>query len=411
MAATEQRPNPTQSGPPYWLLVVPLFSLSFLVFGEHLIVVPLSATISDATGLPPVKSGLLVAIYPLAAAFSAFVSAPFSDRWGRKKMLLILCMGFSLATLGFASSFSVFTVISFRIVTGLFGGPIFATILAFVGDSYTGRERTKVVTLIMLTFSIASISAVPAGAWLGDAFGWRTPFYLISASAFVCCILILPLRAVSTGAERGRIFDQYCELLALIRLGKVRKIFTLQFFMIIGLFGFFPHISVWLSTNYGFDATQIGLCYMQGGIGGIVGNTIAGYILKRGYRGHLIAFGSMTMCLFFIAATQEILPGSWVGLFFAGLMFGGSMRMPAFQLLLTELIPIHLRGRLMGLSMIVSHVTMGLGGIWSFPLLKIENDRLEGISLIGIIGCLTLLLVPYLVYVLKREIDRSKEKY
>ena len=406
-----QKPNRNHTRLSYWLSVIPLFSLSFLVFGEHLIVVPLSAAISAATGLPVVRSGLLVAIYPIAAAFSAFVSAPFSDRLGRKKMLLILCLGFSLATYGFALSSSITTIIALRIVTGFFGGPIFATILAFVGDSYRGRERTKIVTLVMLTFSIASILAVPVGSWLGDAFTWRVPFFAISAAAFLCFVFILFLKPVPTGAEKGRIWHQYIELLTLLRLSKVRKIFMLQFFMIIGLFGFFPHISVWLSTNYGFDSTRIGLCYMQGGIGGIAGNTIAGLILKRGYRGRLITFGSLIMCLFFIAATQEILPGDWVGVFFAGLMFGGSMRMPAFQLLLTELIPIYLRGRLMALSMIVSHMTMGLGGIWSLPLLEIVDGRLEGISTIGIIGCTSLFFIPYLMHVLNKEIAASKERY
>ena len=61
--------------------------------------------------------------------------------------------------------------------------------------------------------------------------------------------------------------------------------------------------------------------------------------------------------------------------------------------------------------MIVSNMTMGLGGIWSLPLLKIVDGRLEGISQIGIIGCTSLFVVPYLVHVLKREIARAGETY
>ncbi len=411
MTIVTRNSDQDQSKLHYWLFVIPLFLLSFFVITEHLIVVPLSNAISLATGLPAVRSGLLVAIYPLAAAFSAFVTAPFSDRLGRKKMLLILGLGFSLATLGFATSTSVVALIAFRVITGLFGGPIMATILAFVGDSYQGKERAQIVTIIMLTFSIASVFAVPMGAWIGDTFGWQMPFYVISAFGISCFVLITQLRPVSTGAEKGNILSQYTELLALLKLGKVRKIFTLQFFMIIGLFGFVPHISVWLSTNYGFDSTQIGFCYMQGGIGGIIGNTLAGYFMRNGNKERLIILGSMIMCVFLAFTTQDILPPSFTGFFFAGLMFGGSMRMPALQVVLTELIPIHLRGRLMALSMIVSNITMGLGGIWSLPFLKIENGRLEGMAMIGILGSASLLIVPYLVVVLKKEIEQSAESY
>jgi predicted MFS family arabinose efflux permease len=400
----------TQTNKSFWFFITPLFLMTFFVFGEHLIVVPLSASISKSTGLPLVKAGLLVAIYPLAAAFSAFLTAPFSDRLGRKAMIIILSLGFCLSTFGFANAKTVFTVLLFRVLCGICGGPVFACILAFIGDKFQGNERVRAITAMMLTFSTASILAVPMGSWLGDTFGWRMPFYLISVMVLVCCIMISQMKAIPTGAETGKILHQYLELIQLFNLAKVRKVFTLQFFMIIGLFGFVPNVSVWLNLNYGFDATQIGLCYMQGGIGGLIGNSIAGFFLQRGFKDRLIIIGSMIMAGFLILATREILPPIYVGSFFAGLMFGGSIRMPALQVILTELIPINLRGRFMSMSMIVSNLTMGLGGIWSIQILKVEAGRLEGMPLVGILGGASLMFVPYLVYLVRKELDKA-EKY
>ena len=222
--------------------------------------------------------------------------------------------------------------------------------------------------------------------------------------------MITQMETIPTGAETGKIWQQYVELVQLFTLAKVRKIFTLQFFMIIGLFGFVPNVSVWLNLNYGFDATQIGLCYMQGGIGGLIGNSIAGFFLQRGLKDRLIIIGSMIMAGFLVLATQEILPPIYIGFFFGGLMFGGSIRMPALQLILTEIIPINLRGRFMSMSMIVSNLTMGLGGIWSIQILKVEAGRLEGMPLVGILGGASLMFVPYLVYLVRKELDKA-EKY
>jgi multidrug resistance protein len=399
----------TQTNKSFWFFITPLFLMTFFVFGEHLIVVPLSASISKSTGLPLVKAGLLVAIYPLAAAVSAFFTAPFSDRLGRKSLIIMLSLGFCVSTFGFATSNSVVTILFYRILCGVCGGPIFASILAFVGDKYKGKERVRAITAMMLTFSTASIIAVPLGAWIGDTFGWRMPFYLISAMVLICCIMITQMETIPTGAETGKIWQQYVELVQLFTLAKVRKIFTLQFFMIIGLFGFVPNVSVWLNLNYGFDATQIGLCYMQGGIGGLIGNSIAGFFLQRGLKDRLIIIGSMIMAGFLVLATQEILPPIYIGFFFGGLMFGGSIRMPALQLILTEIIPINLRGRFMSMSMIVSNLTMGLGGIWSIQILKVEAGRLEGMPLVGIIGGISLLFVPYLVYTLRKEMEKTEE--
>ena len=46
-------------------------------------------------------------------------------------------------------------------------------------------------------------------------------------------------------------------------------------------------------------------------------------------------------------------------------MLGGSMRMPGLQTILIELTGKEIRGRLMAMSMIVSNMTMDLGGFWS----------------------------------------------
>ena len=142
----------TEANRSFWFFIIPLFLMTFFIFGEHLIVVPLSASISKATGLPLVKAGLLVAIYPLAAAVSAFFSAPFSDRLGRKTMIIVLSLGFSASTLGFATANSVSTILFFRVLCGICGGPVFASVLAFIGDKFKGKERVRAITALMLTF-------------------------------------------------------------------------------------------------------------------------------------------------------------------------------------------------------------------------------------------------------------------
>ena len=70
------------------------------------------------------------------------------------------------------------------------------------------------------------------------------------------------------------------------------------------------------------------------------------------------------------------------------------MRFPALQMILTDLVNTDLRGRLLSMSMIVSNLTMGLGGVWSLPLLHFEQDRLIGMEMIGLITFFSLLFVP-----------------
>ena len=393
--------RPTKETLDYYLFIIPLFILVFLVNVDHLMMVPLSADIAKATGLALEKSGLLVAVYPISSAISAFFLAPFSDRLGRKRMLLFLVLGFSLATLGCALSFSVGSIFLFRILSGVFGGLILPNALAFVGDAFSAEKRMHALATIMLSFSAASILGVPFGAWLGEAFSWQSPFYIIVIGGLICGGMVFYLKAIPTGAEKKSIGKQYMELLQLWTQPKIRRLFLIQFFMFVGLFGCVPHLSVWLTMNYHMSTTQIGLCYMQGGIGALIGNLVARRFLMAGYKAGALSVGSIVMSVALLIFTLEYFSASYVGVFFAGAMFGGSLRMPALQLILTEIVPIHTRGRLMSMSTIVNHVTMGIGGVWSLPLLSIEGGKFHGMFHVGVISFFSLWIVPLLVHTQK----------
>ena len=110
----------TKSQKTYWFFLLPLFLLNIVVFLDHLMLVPLTTKIAETTGLPIIQGGLLIAVYPAAAAVSAFFLAPFSDRFGRKKMILLLSIGFAFATAGFTFSSNVFNLYLFRILSGIF---------------------------------------------------------------------------------------------------------------------------------------------------------------------------------------------------------------------------------------------------------------------------------------------------
>ncbi len=390
-------PPKALSEPGYLQVLLPLFALTFAAWIDHLVMVPLSADISQDTGLALERSGLLVSVYPAAAAISAFIFAPYSDRLGRKRMLLILGAGFTLATLGCALAQDVPTILWFRVLSGAFAGPIMPNCLAYAGDAFRGNGRSRAITHIMLGFTIASIVGVPLGSWLAEATSWRWAFGVITLLAAAATGFLLTLPNIPTGAL-GKILAQYGEMLGLLKRSEVRLVFTMQFFMLIGLFGFIPSLSAWLTANFGMSASAIGIAYMQGGIGSLVGNQSAGWLLKKGLRLSLIGGGSLLMGAVLVVATQEVIPAAWSGAMFFGIMLGGSIRMPGLQAVLSDLTGIEIRGRLMAMSMIVSNLTMGLGGFWSAAILHMENGRLEGMPLVGVIAFACLALVPVLAW-------------
>ncbi|SDI67082.1 Major Facilitator Superfamily protein [Alteribacillus bidgolensis] len=71
-------------------LLLPVLALcSFLVGFDTIVTVPLIPTMVKDTNLPIDLGGLLVTSYAVAYAISAPIFGAISDRWGRKKMLLL----------------------------------------------------------------------------------------------------------------------------------------------------------------------------------------------------------------------------------------------------------------------------------------------------------------------------------
>ena len=387
----------------YWGLLLPLFLLTLFSWIDHLIMVPLSVEISAATGLSPVRSGLLVSVYPAAAAVSAFIFAPWSDRLGRKRLLLYLGSGFVISTFGCALAQGVESFFLFRILSGAFAGPIMLNCLAYAGDALQGNRRNRALTNIMLGFTLASILGVPVGSALAEWVSWRWTFGVIGVGGLLSLLWLGRIPPIATGAESVTIGRQYMQMFGLWKRQEVRWVFAMQFFMLIGLFGFIPHMSIWLTTNYGLSTSTIGLFYMQGGIGSLIGNQVAGWLLQRGLRFSLIGIGSVLMGTVLMLSTQDLLTGPWMGAMFFGIMLGGSMRMPGLQTILIELTGKEIRGRLMAMSMIVSNMTMDLGGFWSTGLLSMENGYLRGMDQVGLVSMLTLLVVLPLIWLIQRQ--------
>ena len=142
---------------------------------------------------------------------------------------------------------------------------------------------------------------------------------------------------------------------------------------------------------------------MQGGIDSLIGNQVAGWLLQWGLRFSLIWIGPVLMGTVLMLFTQDLLLRPWMGIMFFGIMLGGSMRMPGLQTILIELTGKEIRGRLMAMSMIVSNMTMGLGGFWSTGLLSMENGYLRGMDRVGLVSMLTLLVVLPLIWLIQRQ--------
>lgn len=378
-----------------------LFGISFLLAIDHLLVVPLVNEIIEDLKMKPSYGGLLISSYSLSSALAGILTASLSDIIGRKKIIVYGIIGFVFSSFACALAPTTFLLFAARILSGLFGGPVFANINAYVGDYFKVENRTKVMSVLAMSFSLSSVLGVPAGAYLTSLYSWRMPFLVIG-------VLGLPiiwgvykyLEQIETGKKKGLSLRQEVKEMFEISLRPVVFFYVAgAFFMLTGIFGFISNISIWFSQNYHLNTYEIGNIFLVGGFASAFGSYLAGKFANRVNDFKIIIAGNCAMACAIYFYSNEFYTREWIAAGTATMMFSGGLRMPPLRTLGTILVPIFERGRIMSLLSVITSTGIGIGAFWAAPFLSEGfNGRIEGVGTIGLIGSIFTILGAIMIF-------------
>ncbi len=182
----------------YWkyLTVIALFGLgnssnSFLILRTQDIGAPLETTI------------LMYALFNLAAALISYPAGSFSDKLGRKNVLLTSFIIFMLTYLGFGHAQNVLIFGALFIFYGLYQGIFRAVGKAFASDFVPENLRASGVGWYSSTVGLLELVASVVAGPLWDRVGHAAVFYYGAAFAFagsIGLIVLIPKRDHSSAA-------------------------------------------------------------------------------------------------------------------------------------------------------------------------------------------------------------------
>ncbi|MDX8511624.1 multidrug effflux MFS transporter [Mesorhizobium captivum] len=139
-------------------------------------------------GTAAVQMSLL--IFFLSMGFGQIVVGPISDMVGRKLPLYAGLALFMVGGVGSAMAPNIEWLIAFRFLQGLGASAGMAVPRAIVRDLHTGNEAAKLMSLLMLVFSVSPILAPLTGSQIIESFGWRAVFWTVTGAAALATILL-----------------------------------------------------------------------------------------------------------------------------------------------------------------------------------------------------------------------------
>jgi DHA1 family bicyclomycin/chloramphenicol resistance-like MFS transporter len=188
--------------PEFIIIVASMMAMTALSID---IMLPALPAMSDYFGLEnPNARQLVLTAYLLGFAGGQLFYGPLSDRFGRKPVLIVGLLIYSVASVVTFLSRDYALFLAARALQGIGGASPRVMALAVVRDLFEGREMARVMSFVMMVFIIVPVIAPSVGQAL-LAFGhWQWIFiFLLIASLLILLLTVLRLPETRPKAARA----------------------------------------------------------------------------------------------------------------------------------------------------------------------------------------------------------------
>ena len=323
-----------------WKPAVILFGILFLGVSDTALIPPLLPSIAEELLISPGRAGTIVTAYALAAAAFALLLGTASDRIGRKRLMCLALLVFSLASLITTYRSSYFSILlTARLLTGLSAGTLSTLAFSYAGDHYPYPQRGRAMGIISMAYFLVFVISVPAGTLIAARYDWRWIFLglaVAGAVMFLVTISMLPADKRQTGHASPT------SVLAHFRFPDRVAGMVAAFLTSGGLVGFLTYVGVWLAGD-GVGVEQLGILFMVAGLAATLAAPLSGWLADRlGKRALILGANLLLAPLFVIISNLQW--GLALFLFVGVLSITAAARQAPLHALTTELVSSEVRG-------------------------------------------------------------------
>ena len=151
--------------------------------------------IGQSLSATPIEVQQTLSVYLLAFAVMTLWHGALSDRFGRRRVILVALALFGAASAGCAFATSIEQLWLWRGLQGMTAGAGMVVTRAIVRDLFDGPPAQRLIAQITMMFALAPAIAPVIGGWLQTWFGWRSVFaflVLSTATLWIACWKLLP---------------------------------------------------------------------------------------------------------------------------------------------------------------------------------------------------------------------------
>ncbi|MGY0433891.1 MFS transporter [Bacillus rugosus] len=251
---------------------------AFAIGTTEFISVGLLPLISDDLDIPVTTAGLTVSLYALGVTFGAPILTSLTSGMSRKTLLLWIMLIFIAGNTMAATASSIGILLAARVISAFSHGVFMSIGSTIAADIVPEDKRASAISIMFTGLTVATVTGVPFGTFIGQQLGWRFAFMVIIAVGIIAFItngILVPSKLRKGTKTTMR--DQ----MKLMTNGRLLLLFVITALGYGGTFVVFTYLSPLLQEVTGFKAGTVAVILLGYGIAIAIGNMMGGKLSNR----------------------------------------------------------------------------------------------------------------------------------
>lgn len=267
----------------------PLFFIALGLFGLYAVefgVVGIQPAVVQRHGVSVAQAGWLVALFAGVVAVCGPAMVLWLSHFDRRKVLTASLLVFSLCSLlsAWAPSFSV--LMALRVPSALLHPVFFSVAFAAAVSLYPAERAAHATSMAFLGTTLGLVLGVPLATWIEARVSYEASFYFCAVVNLVAAAglwIMLPPRREARTSVPG-------QALAVLRRRTVWLSITAALCVFAAMFSVYSYAAEYLTRQAHLSVEAISVLLGVFGVGGVLGNLLAGRALGRQLAWTVLAY-------------------------------------------------------------------------------------------------------------------------
>ncbi len=275
--------------------------------------------ISTGLRISPAMTGQLVTLYAAGSLVAALPLTVATQGWRRRRVLLSAIIGFLVfnSITAFSSAYAL--TLTARFLAGVAAGLAWGIIAGYARRMVAESLRGRALAVAMVGIPLALSLGVPAGSFLGGAFGWPVPFVLMSGLTLV----LVGWVCWTVPDFPGTAADQRLSVVRVLLRPGIRPVLGVIFLWMVAHNILYTYVAAFVAAA-GLDGT-IDRVLLDFGLSAVVGIWATGILIDRFLRPLVLAsLAGFALAVAALAVDRQVPAVIYAAVACWGVTFGGA---------------------------------------------------------------------------------------